>query len=510
MGCATSTTWPPPRVPMRCRDPAQVPKCFRSVECPYAPGQTLYGRWGAINYSFVGPPDGEVVVCFHGLNGSRLMFNDLGAYISNQGRFRVLAFDLYGHGLSNAPKVDLCPCRGHCVPSFLSRCFSRRGRYDLDFFVDQTEDVLSLLGIAEEPVSLVGFSLGGTIALAYAIRHPTKVRRIVAISPAGYIPKVPPTYYLLKAFWLCAIPAAPHCICTCWYQRERFARGMRNQDPDVDDEVVESMWKRFVWQLYIKRGVASATLATCNRVPIFNARTLFQEVGQHSRPVLLVWGEQDSLNPPHTVGQTVRDCFSNVQMMVVRQAGHIAICDQPRQVVLSILDFLRHPPDADMRTVKIAVPAPLPKRQVVTTASVPPRIPSANSPSDAQPSAQPSGCTPQNAHCNGDAAAVAAEFLYGTSCASQVERAAQMPVPVILGVSREDGISDSAAGASSAAPGRAQFQAGSIPPMPVVDEDPDPAGCRPVRFGNTSATELVPQESALPSRGSADHTVITI
>ena len=76
-----------------------------------------------------------------------------------------------------------------------------------------------------------------------------QVARIVAISPSGFIPRVPRLYHVLRArcpaqklgkcffctrctvvaqaCWCCLIPLAPHCLCTCWYQKERFARRAR-------------------------------------------------------------------------------------------------------------------------------------------------------------------------------------------------------------------------------------------------------------------------------------------
>merc|ERR1712187_1011757 len=78
------------------------------------------------------------------------------------------------------------------------------------------------------------------------------------------------------------------------------------------------------------------------------------EVGACRRPVLLVWGEWDDLNPPQQVADEVKNCFTNVQLLVVKHAGHIAICDQPRQVVLSILSFLRMPLDVNMSTADIS------------------------------------------------------------------------------------------------------------------------------------------------------------
>jgi len=338
-----------------------VPKCFRSVKCPYPQAQTVNGGYGAINYSLIGPAGGELVVCLHGLNGSRVLFQDTAEHISKHGGFRVLSYDLYGHGLSNAPRVDLCPCRGCGSCCELASCGSFRARYDMDFFVDQADDLLSVLGLGDEPINLLGFSLGGAIAVAFAQRFPSRVRRLVAMSPAGFLPKVPMAYYLLKALWCCVIPLAPHVLCTCWYKRERFAKSLRSDGQEVDNEIVESLWSRFVWQLYVKRGVASATLAVCHRIPWFGLKPVFKDAGRSKRPVLLVWGEKDSLNPQATVAKEVESCFTNVKLLVVPGAGHIAICDRPRQVILSILQFLKLPPDVRMDTVEFRVPAPVPR-----------------------------------------------------------------------------------------------------------------------------------------------------
>lgn len=398
---------------MRCRTEKEVPKCFRAVRCPYPQAQTIHGAYGAINYSFVGPENGEVVVCLHGLNGSRLLYQDLSEHLSKHGNFRVLSFDLYGHGLSNAPRVDLCPCRGCRGCSEAASCGAPRARYDLDFFVDQTDDLLAVLGLPDEPVNLVGFSLGGTIAVAFAQRFPSRVRRLVAMSPAGFLPKVPASYYLLQAVWCCLIPLAPHVLCTCWYQRERFARSLRSEGQEVDEEVIDSLWSRFVWQLYVKRGVASATLAVCHRIPWFNLKPLFQDAGRSQRPVFLVWGERDTLNPPQTVATEVKGCFSNAQLMVVPAAGHIAICDKPRQVILSILAFLRLPTETRMGNVQLTVPPP-------------PTRPS----SSARPKA-----------AAGDARGAEPEAAFGSEsqplqgkCDRRIAAASQMPVPMVLGL----------------------------------------------------------------------------
>lgn len=340
---------------MRCRSEPQVPRCFREVRCPYPKGQTIGSVFGAINYSVCGPENGEVVMCFHGLNGSRMLFQEIAVYLARHGGFRVVTFDLYGHGLSNAPPVDLCPsraCSSCCLPGCCSLS-GARARYDLECFAEQTAELLSSIGLAAARVNLLGFSLGGAVAMAFAKRFPERVMRIAAISPAGFVLRVPPLYYLLRACWCCLIPLAPHVVCTCWYKKERFTRSLK-KDPQMQgmgEQAVTNLWSRFVWQLFVKRGVAGATLATCSRVNWFNLSHLYNDVGRHPRPTLLLWGERDGLNPPATVGQKVAGYFSNAKLLVIPQAGHIALCDQPTEVHPRILRFLSLPENTSMASV---------------------------------------------------------------------------------------------------------------------------------------------------------------
>merc|ERR1712228_571139 len=100
----------------------------------------------------------------------------------------------------------------------------------------------------------------------------------------------------------------------------------------------------------------------------------------------------------HTVAPEVKSCFSNAQLFVARNAGHIAISDQPRQVIFNILSFLQLPPDANMET------------SVLTPEAIAPVVP--------QP--QESAPTPSSVEAPKEGM-------------SKADRAAQMPVPMIFG-----------------------------------------------------------------------------
>lgn len=84
----------------------------------------------------------------------------------------------------NLPALARC-CRV-LAPDMVGFGFTERPaevRYDLDTWVSQLMGFLDALGL--EKASLVGNSFGGAVALATAIRHPSRVDRLVLMGSAG-------------------------------------------------------------------------------------------------------------------------------------------------------------------------------------------------------------------------------------------------------------------------------------------------------------------------------------
>lgn len=88
---------------------------------------------------------------------------------------RVIAPDMVGFGYTDRPEGQ---------------------RYDMDAWVAQAVGLLDALGI--EQTDLVGNSFGGALALALAIRHPKRVRRLVLMGSVGVTFPITPG---LDAVW---------------------------------------------------------------------------------------------------------------------------------------------------------------------------------------------------------------------------------------------------------------------------------------------------------------------
>ena len=110
-----------------------------------------------------GPPTAPVLVLLHGNVSSARFFAETMAALA--GRFRCIAPDLRGFGDSEPAPVD-----------------ARRGVRD---FADDVHALLTSAGLLAggRRVHLLGWSLGGGVALQYAIDHPSAVASIVVESP---------------------------------------------------------------------------------------------------------------------------------------------------------------------------------------------------------------------------------------------------------------------------------------------------------------------------------------
>eukprot|EP00922_Rhytidocystis_sp_ex-Travisia-forbesii_P032184 GHVS01047880.1.p1 GENE.GHVS01047880.1~~GHVS01047880.1.p1 ORF type:complete len:225 (+),score=8.32 GHVS01047880.1:245-919(+) len=170
---------------------------------PYTTGSTYtIDKRVCMNYSLTGPSTGPLVVCLHGMSASLCQFTQLADKL-NRYRFRVLRFDFWGHGLSTR---------------------SPRGLpYAPETFADQLFDLMKYLGLSDAPFNLVGFSMGGLVAVYVANQTRFQISRVCLVSAAGLIKDKPRRINIMLGLASSVtIPLAKMAFLKCYIKRKHM------------------------------------------------------------------------------------------------------------------------------------------------------------------------------------------------------------------------------------------------------------------------------------------------
>ena len=263
---------------------------------------------GVIHYTWHGPEDGPVVVMVHGFSTPQFVFDRNVPALVEAG-YRVLTFDHFGRGYSDRP----------------------HGPYDLDFYDKELADLLVALGISE-PVSLVGYSLGGGIVTVFTARHPEKVKRLVLISPVGFMDDFPWVYRLvcvpLVGEYFFAVIAKPDLI-----KEFRAAEKIGH--------ATTSMLERYEQQ-FEYRGAWKAMLSTVRHYPMDDLTSYYQRVAREQKPVMVIWGTADETVSVSGADRVI-EAIAHAEKEIVSDAGHGLLYSHSTIVNGAVLKCLSSP-----------------------------------------------------------------------------------------------------------------------------------------------------------------------
>ena len=225
-------------------------------------GTTYYKR-----YSPYGDIKGNIVF-IHGLSLPSFIFEDNASALADQG-FRVLTYDLLGRGLSDRPDRT----------------------YNTELFLSQLTELLDAAN-ADAPVHLIGYSLGATIAAAFAAENSNAVSSVTLIAPtaAGPVFNEHTTDLLHIANDPFFGPALKKALGPATLNM--FAALQFSTAPKRDQ-----LRNHYDRQKKLS-GNIPALISTANNVPLTDwHHPHYKNLGATGIPVLAIWGEGDHFAP---------------------------------------------------------------------------------------------------------------------------------------------------------------------------------------------------------------------
>jgi triacylglycerol lipase len=239
---------------------------------------------------------GDPVVLIHGLSATHRYWSQNIRHLSH--KRRVLAIDLPGFGRSEKPDLS----------------------YSTEFFVDTLARFLDEKSLSR--ASLVGNSMGGHIAMAFALAHPGRVDKLVLVDPVGVTAL--PLWAIRSSVWLMANgplrKVAPRALPPL---RDFLLKTVFPTRPDLVARYVRSHNHAIAsdeYPLHL-RAVFRSMLGALRRPMRRRAR----EIGA---PTLICWGERDYMVPV-TAAHGLRKTIPHSRLLIYGESGHCPMVDQP-------------------------------------------------------------------------------------------------------------------------------------------------------------------------------------
>jgi pimeloyl-ACP methyl ester carboxylesterase len=256
--------------------------------------------------NYVQQGTGAPVILIHGLAASLFDWTVLLPELAKAG-YTAFALDLLGHGQSHKPE--------HLDDYTIENVFVHFNTW---------LDSLQL----NEPLILVGHSLGGYLSIQYALRHPERVRALVLADPFYSLKQLPfylQLYYRHPLVNATLIQSAP----------EWLIRG-------VVDLTSLSIRNGYI----LPKEVRMQTAADYKRANpgIFNILHSFKNLTPClpvvSQPTLVLWGERDQTLAP-ALFQKILEAIPNASGSGIPGAGHVPHQSHAREFNQRVLSFLQ-------------------------------------------------------------------------------------------------------------------------------------------------------------------------
>lgn len=240
----------------------------------------------------------KTVILLHGMGGSAANWTlNVGAIAA---RYRVVAPDQLGFGQSDKPMIN----------------------YRIATYVDFLDRLYAELKI--ERATLVGNSMGGWIAAAYAIAHPERVERLVLVDAAGFAPPKDFDTKQLAALNPSTREGIRALSALVFYNKQLYL-----SDAAIDFSLTQRMSAGDGYT------IQSLIESIARREDMLDGR-----LSAIKQPTLLVWGLHDGLTPLKEFGERFKREIAGSELIVFEEAGHVPMVEKAAEFNAALLKFL--------------------------------------------------------------------------------------------------------------------------------------------------------------------------
>jgi 3-oxoadipate enol-lactonase len=261
----------------------------------HADGGRCNVHGAAIAYRLQGPADAPVLMLGNSLAADLGMWNaNLPALTS---RFRVLRYDMRGHGASSAPP----------------------GPYTMELLADDAIALLDSLRI--EQVHYVGVSLGGMVAQQLAVRYPNRIASVVLCATMSRQPAPAAWDDRIALVRQSGMQAIAEPTLQRW-----FTAGFHESHPEAVD-AVRQMILATPPEGYAGCAAAIRELAQDDLLP------------RITMPCMVMAGEHDGAATP-AIAQAMAQRIPRAQLQLIAGAAHLPNIEQQAAFDTRLLAFL--------------------------------------------------------------------------------------------------------------------------------------------------------------------------
>ena len=278
-----------------------------------------YHDLDGLRYHYLDEGNGEPIVMVHGNPSWSFYYRNL--VLALRERYRCIVPDHIGCGFSDKPGDD-------------------RYDYTLARRVADLELLLDHLLDAGQKVTLVLHDWGGMIGMAFAVRHPERIRRLVILNTAAF--HLPAGLHLPFGLKVCRDTRLGTLLvrgANAFSLAASFVGCKRNPMPASLRKAYRlpyDSWKnriatlRFVQDIPLAPADRSYDLVTATAAGLHLFRKL---------PMILIWGERDFVFTPRFLAEW-QERFPAAEVHRFPDAGHYILEDAKEEVVPLIADFL--------------------------------------------------------------------------------------------------------------------------------------------------------------------------